>query len=53
VDTLLRALREAPVARCIVFCNKIETCRKVRPVGSCRQCCGRPARLRARLSSAP
>lgn len=31
-DTLLRLLREGPTARTIVFCNKIETCRKVRPL---------------------
>ncbi|KAK9822358.1 hypothetical protein WJX81_001173 [Elliptochloris bilobata] len=28
-DTLVRLLREEPAARTIVFCNKIETCRKV------------------------
>lgn len=56
MDTLLRALREAPVARCIVFCNKIETCRKVLPVDGHRQsrtCPPAPARpTRARTVTA-
>ena len=33
-DTLLRLLREGPNARTMVFCNKIETCRKVSPLVS-------------------